>query len=131
MGHWGLLWGFGFLLMQPVIGFGYLKGIRESSPAAFDTIMIGEKSWVFNLLVIYLAIMSVASTAYFVHKLRFAVKQMEFLRKLTVGALGFTALFATLNLIPKDGNLVPQIGLIILGGESTQFPLGSIDRKST
>jgi cytochrome bd ubiquinol oxidase subunit I len=126
MGHWGLIWGFGFLIMQPIIGYGYLKGIRESSPEAFDTIMIGDKSWVFNLLVLYLAIMSIASTAYFVHKLRFAVKPVEFLRKLTVGALGFTALFTTLNLIPKDGNLVPQIGLVILGGESTQFPLGSM-----
>jgi cytochrome bd ubiquinol oxidase subunit I len=126
MGHWGLIWGFGFLIMQPIIGYGYLKGIRESSPEAFDTIMIGDKSWVFNLLVLYLAIMSIASTAYFVHKLRFAVKPMESLRKLTVGALGFTALFTTLNLIPKDGNLVPQIGLVILGGESTQFPLGSM-----
>jgi cytochrome d ubiquinol oxidase subunit I len=126
MGHWGLLWGFGFLIMQPIIGYGYLKGIRESSPSAFETIMIGDKSWVFNLLVIWLAIMSIASTAYFVHKLRFAVKPMEFLRKLTVGALGFTALFTTLNIIPKDGNLVPQIGLVILGGEQTSFPLGSM-----
>ncbi len=126
MGHWGLVWGFGFLIMQPIIGYGYLKGIRESSPGAFETIMIGEKSWVFNLLVIWLAVMSIASTAYFVHKLRFAVKPMEFLRKLCVGALGFTALFTTLNIIPKDGNLVPQIGLIILGGEDTQFPLGSM-----
>src|ERR687894_898967 len=126
MGHWGLIWGFGFLIIQPVIGYGYLKGIRESSPAAFDTIMIGDKSWVFNLLVIYLAIMSIASTAYFVHKPRFAVKPMPFLRQLSVGAMGFTALFTTLNLIPKDGNLIPQIGLIILGGESTQFPLGSM-----
>src|ERR671912_2574278 len=126
MGHFGLIWGFGFLIMQPVIGYGYLKGIRESSPGAFETIMIGEKSWVFNLLVIWLAVMSIASTAYFVHKLRFAVKPMEFLRKLSVGALGFTALFTTLNIIPKDGNLVPQIGLIILGGEQTQFPLGSM-----
>jgi cytochrome bd ubiquinol oxidase subunit I len=126
MGHWGLIWGFGFLIMQPIIGYGYLKGIRESSPGAFETIMIGSKSWVFNLLVIWLAIMSIASTAYFVHKLRFAVKPMEFLRKLSVGALGFTALFTTLNIIPKDGNLIPQIGLVILGGEQTPFPLGSM-----
>ena len=126
MGHWGLIWGFGFLIMQPIIGYGYLKGIRESAPDAFETIMIGDKSWVFNLLVIWLAVMSIASTAYFVHKLRFAVKPMEFLRKLSVGALGFTALFTTLNIIPKDGNLIPQIGLVILGGEATQFPLGSM-----
>ena len=32
MGHWGLIWGFGFLIIQPVIGYGYLKGIRETSP---------------------------------------------------------------------------------------------------
>src|ERR671911_1290806 len=126
MGHWGLIWGFGFLIMQPVIGYGYLKGIRESAPGAFNTIMLGEKSWVFNLLVIWLAVMSIASTAYFVHKLRFAVKPMEFLRKLSVGALGFTALFTMLNIIPKDGNQIPQIGLVILGGEQTQFPLGSM-----
>ena len=126
MGHWGLLWGFGFLLMQPIIGYGYLKGIRESSPDAFHTLMIGSKSWLFNLLVLWLTIMSVASTAYFVHKLRFAVKPVEFLRKLCVGALGFIALFTSLTLIPKDGNLVPQIGLVVLGGEQTAFPLGSM-----
>jgi cytochrome bd ubiquinol oxidase subunit I len=126
MGHFGLIWGFGFLIMQPIIGYGYLKGIRETSPGAFETIMLGDKSWVFNFLVLWLAIMSIASVAYFVHKLRFAIKPMELLRKLSVGALGFTALFSTLNLIPKDGNLIPQIGLVILGGEQTQFPLGSM-----
>src|ERR687886_251108 len=126
MGHFGLLWGFGFLIMQPIIGYGYLKGIRESSPAAFNTIMLQDKAWVFNLLATWLAIMSIASTAYFVHKLRFAVKPMEFLRKLCVGALGFTALFTTLNVIPANGNLVPQIGLVFLGGEQTDIPLGSM-----
>src|SRR3712207_685013 len=45
MGHFGLIWGFGFLIMQPVIGYGYLKGIRESAPNAFNTIMLGDKAW--------------------------------------------------------------------------------------
>ena len=126
MGHWGLIWGFGFLIIQPVIGYGYLKGIRETSPDAFETIMIRDKSWVFNLLVIWLAVMSVASTAYFVHKLRFAVKPMETVRKLSVGALGFTALFTVLNIIPADMDLVPQIGLVFFGGEDTQLPLGNM-----
>src|ERR671916_1487009 len=85
MGHWGLLWGFGFLILQPVIGYGYLKGIRESAPEAFDTIMLGDKAFVFNLLAIYLMVMSIASTAYFVHKLRFAVKPTPTLHKLSVG----------------------------------------------
>ncbi len=126
MGHFGLIWGFGFLIMQPVIGYGYLKGIRESAPEGFNVIMLGDKSWVFNLLVIWIAVMTIASTAYFVHKLRFTVKPMETLRKLSVGALGFTALFTVLNIIPNDLNLIPQIGLVFLGGENTEVPLGSM-----
>ena len=126
MGHFGLIWGFGFLIMQPVIGYGYLKGIRESAPQSFDVIMLGEKAWVFNLLVFWIAVLSIASTAYFVHKLRFAVEPMENLRKLAIGGLGFTALFTVLNVIPADMDLIPQIGLSFLGGESTKIPLGGM-----
>jgi cytochrome bd ubiquinol oxidase subunit I len=125
MGHWGLVWGFGFLILQPVIGYGYMKAIRESSPKAFDTIMLGEKSWIFNLLVIWIAILSIASTAYFVHKLRFAVKPMPLLRRISIGALGFTALFTVLNIIPADGYLVPQIGLVF-GPQGRYIPLGGM-----
>src|ERR671920_372321 len=59
LGHFGLLWGFGFLIMQPIIGYGYLKGIRESAPDAFNTIMLGSKAWVFNLLVLWIAVLSI------------------------------------------------------------------------
>ncbi|MDQ3966292.1 MAG: cytochrome ubiquinol oxidase subunit I [Actinomycetota bacterium] len=126
MGHWGLIWGFGFLMLQPVIGYGYLKSIREGAPEAFATIMLGDKSWLFLLLMTWIAIMSIASTAYFIHKLRFAVEPMPTLRKLSIGALGFTALFTVLNIIPADANLVPQIGLTFFGGEDTKLPLGSM-----
>ena len=126
MGHFGLIWGFGFLIMQPVIGYGYLKGIRESAPQSFDVIMLGEKAWVFNLLVFWIAVLSIASTAYFVHKLRFAIEPMDTLRKLAIGGLGFTALFTILNVIPADMDLIPQIGLSFLGGESTKIPLGGM-----
>jgi len=124
MGHFGLIWGFGFLIIQPVIGYGYLKGIRESSPEAFNTIMLGDRAFVFNILVFNIAVMSIAATAYFVHKLRFAVKPMETVRKLAVGTLGFTALFTILNIIPADGLLAP--GISIFGGESFKFPLGGM-----
>jgi cytochrome bd ubiquinol oxidase subunit I len=126
MGHWGLVWGFGFLLLQPFIGYGYLKAIREHNPAAFEYIMVGEKSWLFNLLAIELAIMGVASVAYCLHKLRFAAKPMPTLRNMTLGALGFMALFGLLNLIPSDASLVPQIGWVFLDGEDTRIPLGSM-----
>ncbi len=126
MGHWGLIWGFGFLLLQPFIGYGYLKAIREHNSAAFEYIMMGEKSWLFNLLATELAVMAVASVAYCLHKLRFAEKPMPTLRNMTKGSLAFTALFGFLNLIPADASLVPQIGLEFLNGEDTTIPLGSM-----
>jgi cytochrome bd ubiquinol oxidase subunit I len=126
MGHWGLVWGFGFLLLQPIIGYGYLKAIREHNSAAFEYIMVGEKSWLFNLLATELAVMAVASVVYFLHKLRFAEKPMPTLRTMTMGSLGFMALFGFLNLIPADASLVPQIGLEFLNGEDTTIPLGSM-----
>ncbi|HVF00056.1 MAG TPA: cytochrome ubiquinol oxidase subunit I [Rubrobacteraceae bacterium] len=125
MGHWGLIWGFGFLILQPVIGYGYLKGIRESSPEAFDTIMLGDKAWVFNILVTEIAFLSIAATAYFVHKLRFAQKPMPMLRKLAIGSLGFTALFTILNIIPADANIIPGV-IDFAGGEETKIPLGQM-----
>src|SRR5215203_1311630 len=126
MGHWGLIWGFGFLLLQPFIGYGYLKAIREHNSAAFEYIMLGEKAWLFELLTIYLAVMAVASVAYCLHKLRFAEKPMPTLHNMTKGSLGFMALFGFLNLIPADASLVPQIGLEFLNGEDTTIPLGSM-----
>src|ERR687885_2779257 len=59
MGHWGLIWGFGFLILQPVIGYGYLKAIREHNASAFEYIMLGEKAWLFELLTIDLGIMAI------------------------------------------------------------------------
>ncbi|WP_273886537.1 cytochrome ubiquinol oxidase subunit I [Rubrobacter naiadicus] len=123
MGHWGLLWGFGFMLLQPVIGYGYLKAIREASPKAFDVMMLGNEAWHFNLLMLLLAILGISSVAYFVHKLRFAIKPMETTRKITIGALGFTALFSILNVIPFTGNIAPQVGLVF---GNSQIPLGAM-----
>jgi cytochrome d ubiquinol oxidase subunit I len=126
MGHWGLIWGFGFVLMQPLIGYGYLKAIREHNTPAFDYIMLGEKAWLFELVTILLGIMAVTSVAYCLHKLRFAAKPMPTLRNMTMGALGFLTFFSLLNLVPADGEIVPDIGLVFFDGKDTKFPLGSM-----
>jgi cytochrome d ubiquinol oxidase subunit I len=125
MGHWGLVWGFGFLLLQPFIGYGYMKSIREHNSAAFEYLMQGDKSWLFNLLAIELTIMAVASVAYCLHKVKFAEKPMPTLRNMTMGALAFMGLFGLLNVIPSDLYLVPQIGLV-LGEKGSLIPLGSM-----
>src|SRR5215210_3070356 len=126
MGHWGLIWGFGFLLLQPIIGFGYLKSIREQNTPAFEYIMLGDKAWLFNLLAIELAIMGVASVAYCLHKIRFASRPMPTLRNMTMGALGFMCLFSFLNVVPAEMSLVPQIGWVFFDGYDTKIPLGGM-----
>src|SRR5215217_251629 len=126
MGHWALVWGFGFLLLQPIIGFGYMKSIREQNTAAFEYIMLGDKSWLFNLLAIELAIMGVASVAYCLHKIRFAAKPMPTLRNMTMGSLWLMGLFTFLNVIPADMDLVPQLGWVFFEGEETRIPLGAM-----
>jgi cytochrome d ubiquinol oxidase subunit I len=45
---------------------------------------------------------------------------------MTLGALGFMALFSFLNVIPADMNLVPQIGWVFFDGEETTIPLGGM-----
>jgi cytochrome d ubiquinol oxidase subunit I len=127
MGHWGLIWGFGFLIMQPFIGYAYMTEIKASSPDAFEYLMLGDKSWLFNLLVTELLVMSVASVAYFLHKLRFAIKPMPRARNVTLGALGFTALFGVLNVVPADLYLVPQIGLVF--GEKVDPNIALFERS--
>lgn len=126
MGHMGLIWGFGFLLLQPLLGYGYMKEIREHNEAAFHYIMLEDKSWLFNLLAILLAIMSITSVAYLLHKLKFAQKPMPTLRNITVGALGFMTVFSVLNMIPSNGDIVPDLGWVFFGGQQTKFPLGGM-----
>ena len=123
MGHWGIMWGFGFLLIQPIIGYGYMKEIRASSPGAFDYLMMGDKAWLFNMLVIEIGIMAVVSVAYFIHKIQFASKPMPRLRRATIGALGFLTIFSVLNMVPADWYLVPQIGMVFGDRVNLDIPL--------
>ena len=124
LGHWGILWGFGFMLLQPVIGYGYMKEIRAANPDAFNYLMLGPKAWLFNLLVIELGIMAISSVYYCLHKLKFAVKPMPTLRNMTIGALCFMILFSVLNVIPADGYLIPQIGLVFGPHLPYGYPIG-------
>ena len=126
MGHFGLIWGFGFLILQPVIGYGYMKSMREANPQGFQYLMLGDKSWLFNLLQLELGIMAICSVAYFVHKLRFAQRPMPTLRNMIVGALWFLVFFSVLDMIPATGSIVPRIGWVFAGGQNTRIPLGSM-----
>ena len=134
MGHWGIAWGFGFLILQPIIGYDYMKEIRAHNPQAFQYLMMGDKTFLFNLLMIELLVMSVCSAAYFLYKIKFAVKPMPRLRRTSAAALGTLAVLGLLDVIPADWYLVPQIGLVfgkkvdpnINLGQAPPIPLGAM-----
>ena len=55
--------GFGALLLMPVIGYQYMLNLRYGEPQAFQTLMLGERSWLFNLVaLLYSLLVLVGST---------------------------------------------------------------------
>ncbi len=120
LGHWGIMWGFGFLLLQPMIGYEYMTEIRSHEVQAFRYLMMGNKAFLFNALTIELFIMSVTSALYFLHKIKFAVKPMPRLRRWAMGTTGVLAILGVLNMIPADLYIVPQIGMVFGPKDSPQ-----------
>jgi len=118
MGHFGLLW---VRVPDPATGdwVRLPQGIG-GSPEAF-TIMLGDRAWVFNLLATYLAIMSLAATAYIVQPLKFALKPM---RRCETWLLGRTALSRCSTWSPPTRTSSRR--LEFAGGENTDIPLGAM-----
>ncbi|MDQ6734946.1 MAG: cytochrome ubiquinol oxidase subunit I [Nitrospirota bacterium] len=54
--------GFGALLVMPVIGYQYLLHVRYGQPQAFETLMLGSRSWLFDVVVwLYSALVLIGS----------------------------------------------------------------------
>lgn len=70
VGHIGLLAGVGFLFLQPLIGIEYVEEIRVNSSGAFDAMMRGRLSWMFNLLVVSVSTLFFLSIYYMLLQLR-------------------------------------------------------------
>ncbi|MHB1414521.1 MAG: cytochrome ubiquinol oxidase subunit I [Chloroflexota bacterium] len=70
VGHIGLLAGVGFLFLQPLIGIEYVEEIRVNSTGAFDAMMRGRLSWMFNLLVVSVSALFFMSVYYMLLQLR-------------------------------------------------------------
>ncbi|MGH7229947.1 MAG: cytochrome ubiquinol oxidase subunit I [Nitrospiraceae bacterium] len=49
-GGFCFLIGFSSLLVMPVIGYQYLLNVRYGEPQAFQTLMLGERSWLFDVV---------------------------------------------------------------------------------
>lgn len=62
--------GFGALLMMPVIGYQYLLHLRYAEPQAFHTLMLGGRSWLFDLVALLYGLIAVLGSFYILRAVR-------------------------------------------------------------
>jgi cytochrome bd ubiquinol oxidase subunit I len=56
--------GFSALLVMPVIGYQYMLHVRYGQPQAFQTLMLGERSWLFDLVALFYGLLIVVGSLY-------------------------------------------------------------------
>lgn len=56
--------GFGALLIMPVIGYHYLLNVRYAQPQAFQVLMLGRRSWLFDLVALLYGFLVFAGSWY-------------------------------------------------------------------
>lgn len=90
-GAFCLVFGFGFLMLMPVIGFSYLKAVRAASEGAFNLLMLGAKSWIFVLQVLLLDLLFWTGSWYMFRMASFHFKKnrlfTRYYRPLVIGAM--------------------------------------------
>jgi cytochrome d ubiquinol oxidase subunit I len=69
-GGWCFAVGFGALLIMPVIGYQYLLHVRYSEPQAFHTLMLGARSWLFDLVALLYGLIAVLGSLYMLRTIR-------------------------------------------------------------
>ena len=62
--------GFGALLVMPIIGYQYLLNVRYAQPQAFHVLMLGERSWLFDLVALLYGLLVVTGSGYIASTVR-------------------------------------------------------------
>lgn len=62
--------GFGAMLIMPAIGYQYLLEVRYTEPQAFHTVMLGPRSWLFDLVALLYGVMAVLGSLYIYRTIR-------------------------------------------------------------
>jgi hypothetical protein len=62
--------GFGALLIMPIIGYEYLLRVRYEHPQAFHTLMLGARSWLFDLVALLYSLMIILGSIYIARTLK-------------------------------------------------------------
>jgi len=59
---------------MPVIGYQYLQHVRYSEPQAFHTLMLGARSWLFDLVALLYGLIAVLGSWYMLRAIRLSSK---------------------------------------------------------
>ena len=62
--------GYGALLVMPVVGYQYLLHLRYGQPQAFYTVMLGERSWLFDLVALLYGLLILVGSLYVMQMVR-------------------------------------------------------------
>ncbi len=95
-GSFGLLWGVGMTLFQPIVGYSYAKEIQLHTYASWYKMMRGSLSTVFVWQITLLGLMFLVAVFYFTRRLRTDGAPGHGLLRLMSGGLVLATLLATL-----------------------------------
>lgn len=62
--------GYGALLIMPVVGYQYLLHLRYGQPQAFYTVMLGERSWLFDVVALLYGLLILVGSLYVTQMVR-------------------------------------------------------------
>jgi cytochrome d ubiquinol oxidase subunit I len=101
--------GFGALLIMPAIGYQYLLKIRHTEPQAFYTLMLGPRSWLFDLVALLYSALIVLGCSYIGRAIRPAMPREAAARIVLPVSLAAVALAGLVFAMPYHLQHVPLL----------------------
>jgi cytochrome d ubiquinol oxidase subunit I len=115
--------GFIALLIMPVIGYQYLLRIRYVEPQAFHTLMLGPRSWLFDLVALLFALLIVIGSLYIWRALKPAVSSEATARLVLPVSLLVVTMAGIILSMPYRLQHVPVLSALT---DATINPLGKM-----
>jgi len=114
---------FAALLIMPVIGYQYLLKVRYVEPQAFYTLMLGPRSWLFDLVALLFTLLVVVGSLYMWRALRPVLAQEATARLVLPVSLVVVTIAGIILSMPYRLQHVPMISALT---DATINPLGKM-----
>jgi cytochrome d ubiquinol oxidase subunit I len=115
--------GFGALLVMPVIGYQYLLNVRYAQPQAFHVLMLGDRSWLFDLIALLYGLLVGTGSAYIASIVRDRATSDSTARSFFLVSLVIIGLAAVLLAQPYQLQHIPFLSRLT---ETTINPMGKM-----